>query len=281
MSRVALVTGGCSGIGLALVKHLLAKAWNVVIADIAPPKQDADLPAERTLYVRTDVSSFDEQAELFAKAFKWHGRLDFAALNAGIEDRDDIFGTIDPSTPPSKPDMSTFEVDLLAVYYGIKLFAHYAAQNPVPGGKIVATASAASLYPAPWLPQYAAAKHGVVGLVRSLAPIAAPHNITINSICPAMVVTNIDPSISQRFPERLRTDMSVVMKAFDELTDESLGHTGQAVEACAEGLYYRNCVEIEAPSMSELQQTENMREWVESVIKRNIQHGLRAQGRLS
>ncbi|KIW17996.1 hypothetical protein PV08_02282 [Exophiala spinifera] len=280
MSKVALVTGGSSGIGLALTKHLLTKAWNVVIADITPPQEDAGLPTERTLYVRTDVSSFNEQARLFSKAFKWHGKLDFAALNAGIDDRDDIFGTIDPSTAPTKPDMSTFDVNLSAVYFGIKLFAHYAAQNPVPGGKIVATSSAAGLYPNPGIPQYTAAKHGVIGLVRSLAPAAACHNITINAVCPALVVTNLDPSLSQRFPERLRTEMSVVMKAFDELTDESLGYTGQAIEACAEGLYCREVGEPEAPSMKELQHSQTGREWMESLVQKNIQRVLRTPGKL-
>lgn len=279
MSKVALVTGASSGIGLALTKHLLTKGWNVVLADIAsPPKQDADLPADRTLFVRTDVGSFDDQAELFSKAFKWHGRLDFAALNAGIAERDDIFGTIDTSKPPTKPDMSTFDVDLFAVYYGIKLFAHYAAQNPMPGGRIVATASAAGLYPLSAIPQYTAAKHGVVGLVRSLAPVAAPHNVTINAICPQFVVTGLDPGLSSLFPERLRTDMSVMMKAFDELTDENLGHTGQVVEACAEGLYYRKVPESDAPSVKELRQFEGMREWLASIIKMNVEHVVRSQG---
>jgi 15-hydroxyprostaglandin dehydrogenase (NAD) len=282
MSKVALVTGGSSGIGHALVEHLLSKGWNVVIADITPLSADskAKFPAERTLFVKTDVSSFDEQAELFSKAFKWHQRLDFAALNAGIDDRDDIFSSIDTSKPPSKPDTSVIDIDLTAVYYGIKLFAHYASQNPIPGGKIVATASAAGLYPSPGIPMYAGAKFGVVGLVRSLALTAAAHNITINAICPALVVTNLEPTFPDRFPERLLTDMSVVIRAFDELMDENLGHTGQTVETCAEGLYYRRGIEPEAPSMKEIMRLPAMEEWQRSLIQRNIQRAARLEGKL-
>lgn len=278
MTKIALVTGGASGIGLALTRHLLTKGWDVVLADVVSPKQELGLPADRTLFVKTDVSSFEEQANLFSKAFNWRGRLDFAALNAGIAERDDIFGTIDTSKAPTKPDMSTFDVDLSAVYYGIKLFAHYAAQNPVPGGSIVATASAAGLYPLYAIPQYTAAKHGVVGLVRSLAPVAAPHGITINAICPQFVVTGLDQTLVRLFPARLHTDMSVVMQAFDELTDENLKHTGQIVEACAEGLYYRHVVESDAPSVQELRKSQGMKEWQESIIQMNIQHVLKTQG---
>jgi 15-hydroxyprostaglandin dehydrogenase (NAD) len=195
-TRVALITGASSGIGLALTKHLLSQGWSVVMADLQPPSQheeaanddEINLPLSlpllstkmdrKVLYFHTDVASFESQASTFQQAFNWHQRLDLAVLNAGITDRDDIFNSSSSSTtPPPRPDMSTFSVCLHAVYYGIKLFAHHAARNPTPGGRVIATASAAGLYPNPGIPQYTAAKHGVVGLVRALAPQAAKHNM--------------------------------------------------------------------------------------------------------
>lgn len=118
-----------SGIGLALAKHLLAKSWLVVMADIKEPEKLEDLPCERAIFVKADAGAYYDQANLFDKAFKWRGRLDFAALNAGIDDRDDTFASINARSPPTKLDMSTFGVDLLGVYYGIKLFAHYASKK--------------------------------------------------------------------------------------------------------------------------------------------------------
>lgn len=96
----AIVTGGCSGIGLSLTKHLLERKWQVVQADINPPKEALD----STKYVKCDVSSWDDQAALFEQAYEWTGRLDFCALNAGIDDRDDIFRSISTSKP-RKPNM--------------------------------------------------------------------------------------------------------------------------------------------------------------------------------
>lgn len=121
------------------------------MVDINPPKETLD----NTLYLKCNVASWDQQASTFQKAFDWQHRLDFVALNAGIDDRDDIFNTIsgDPARPPKEPNMLTISVCFTAVYYGIKLAAHYisldskAAGKTRPGGKVVVTASAAGIYP--------------------------------------------------------------------------------------------------------------------------------------
>lgn len=249
---VAIVTGACSGIGLALTNHLLSKSYHVVMADINPPP--SALP--ETTFRKTDVSSWDDQAACFASAFALHSRLDFVALNAGIDDRDDIFNSISSSStaPPRKPNMQTFAVNLIAPYYGVKLAAHYMSLNkPLPGGKVVITASSAGLYALPIIPQYTATKHGLVGLTRSLAPVAKQVNITINAICPALVATGLaPPGLMDSFSEDMVTPMSTIMRAFDELGDLDAvqrdgwrqgGHTGQIVECSLGNLYYREEVE--------------------------------------
>lgn len=272
MAQVALITGASSGIGLALTKHLLNKGWDVILADLNPPPAHEELPTDRTLYIKTDVSSWNQQAQLFEKAFYWHQRLDFAALNAGVADSDDIFNTINTTAPPSKPDMSVLDIDLYGIYYGIKLFAHYAAKNPTPGGKIVATASMAGLYSNPGVPQYCAAKHGVVGLVRGLALQAYPrHNITINAIAPGFVLTNIDPTIASTIPEEALTAMPTVMQAFDELMDPEKNHNGAVVECAKEGLFYRDPPEVKSQAMLNLLGTDALPKWFEGLIKRNVE----------
>lgn len=108
---VAVITGGSSGIGLAVAKHLLAKDWKVAVLDQQSPREPLQ-PTENVLYIKTDVANWDSNASAFATAAKWGGhRLDFAALNAGIDDRDDIFHSLQ-DTPPRKPNMLTFDVNV-------------------------------------------------------------------------------------------------------------------------------------------------------------------------
>lgn len=107
---VAVVTGASSGIGLALVHHLVSLKWNVVMADVTP----VDDHIAGTIFVKTDITSWDQQTNLFKNAYEWQGRLDFCALNAGIDDRDDIFTFLDE--PPKRPNLSTFDVNIVGTY---------------------------------------------------------------------------------------------------------------------------------------------------------------------
>lgn len=146
---VGIVTGGASGIGLALTKHLVANGYKVVIADTNSQAGEA-LVAElgpNAHFQQTDVSKYSDQAALFKKAFVWGGnRLDFLAANAGVDDRQNLYDPVidvDANGDPVPLDLTTIEVDLVAVIQGIWLFRHYARQNSKPGGKIVITSSMA------------------------------------------------------------------------------------------------------------------------------------------
>lgn len=224
----AIVTGAGSGIGLALTKHLLSLKWAVGMLDLNPPKEELS----NTLFIKTNIASWEQQAAAFKRIYEWNGRLDFAALNAGIDDRDDIFNSLS-NQPPRQPNLLCFEVNLNGTYYGVKLAAHYmrldssAAGKAKPGGKIVCTASAAGIYPMFVAPQYGASKHALVGLVRSLAPDAAAKNIRINALCPALVATNLaPPGLLDSFKEEQFTPMTTMIRAFEALAE--FGGVGEA-----------------------------------------------------
>ncbi|KAK7561964.1 hypothetical protein IWX91DRAFT_395632 [Phyllosticta citricarpa] len=273
---VAVITGASSGIGLALTQHLVSKAWHVVLLDLNPPPASASLPEGASLFVQCDVSSWSSQSSAFARAFEWRKRVDFAALNAGIDDRDDIFNTLAPSNGPSapllptKPNMKTLEVDLFGVYYGIKLFAHYASLSPSPNKDIIVTASSAALYPIPSVPQYSSAKQGLLGLVRALAPSAAARGFTINAICPDMVQTALAPEgLMERYPNDAKTPMSSLMRAYDDLLGLAPGgaekkKNGQVLEVVMDQLLYREGLK----PLNKKQGAENLEEEAERAKER-------------
>ncbi|KAK5123625.1 hypothetical protein LTR85_002663 [Meristemomyces frigidus] len=278
---VAIVTGASSGIGLALTRYLLERKWAVVMADLNAPNEKLD----NTLFVKTDISSWDQQAAMFKQAYKWQGRLDLFAANAGMDDRDDIFNTIssDSTKPPKQPNMKTIEVNLVGTYYGIKLAAHYmtidskAAGKEKIGGKIVVTASAAGLYPLPSVPQYAATKHALVGLVRSMGPVAASVNIRINALCPALVATGLaPPGLMDNFNQDQVTPMSTMMQCFSELASledvskadwVETGRTGDVVEGNLKDLIWHS--PPERPESSSYMDEKGLEDWARTYAERN------------
>ena len=158
----AIVTGAASGIGLALTRHLLAQNWSVTLADVneAQGKSLASELGPQALFVKTDVSSWEDQAALFKAAKAKFGRIDFVAANAGIDDKQSLYERIEGE--PVKPNLKTIDVDLVGPIYSLWLAAHYFRQNPNgEGGKVVITSSNVGLYPFPTNPQYCTAKHGV------------------------------------------------------------------------------------------------------------------------
>jgi len=244
---VGIVTGASSGIGLAVTEHLLTRGFRVVMADVNAVEGEriSARLGERTMFLKTDVAIYAEQAALFREAFRWGGnRLDFLAANAGIDDRQSLY-EVNPAEnedgTPKELNLKTIHIDLEAVIQGIWLFKHYARKNEIPGGKIMITSSIAGLYPMSINPQYTAAKHALVGLTRA-SGMGSPfslENITVNCICPTFVPTNIcPPHIRDKFPPEHITPMSTVLKAVDTFLDNT-SMSGEVIELSLDQLHHR------------------------------------------
>jgi NAD(P)-dependent dehydrogenase (short-subunit alcohol dehydrogenase family) len=180
--RVALVTGGGSGIGAAVARRLAAEGARVVVADIVADAAATVAEEIGGRAVTLDVGDADAWARAADGILATEGRLDLAHLNAGVST-----GEGDITLLTEAQYRRVMGANLDGVVYGTRAAA--GAMKASGGGAIVATASLAGIIAFAPDPIYTLTKHAVVGLVRSSAMALAGYGITINCLCPAIVDT--------------------------------------------------------------------------------------------
>ena len=191
--KVAVVTGGASGIGAASARRFHGEGASVVIADLNDDLGErlaAELGA-RALYRRTDVSVWAQVESLVAFAVEKFGRLDILFNNAGVGGRAAI-----PDMPVEQWKQ-VIAVDLDSVFYGCK--AAIPVMRSRGGGVIINTASISGMAADYTLSAYNAAKAAVINLTRAAAIDHARENIRVNAVCPGPVDTPIIARINE-FP---------------------------------------------------------------------------------
>ena len=192
--KVAVVTGGASGIGKGIATQLVAEGARVIIADIqrdAMAATAAEIGA--ALAVHVDVSDPASVDALARQAIETFGAVHVVCNNAGI-------GPLAPVADLTLDDWRwMIGVNLWGVIHGVHTFLPILKQNR-DGGHIVNTASMAGLVAGPRLGAYAAAKYGVVGLTEVLAAELAADNsrVGVSVLCPGTVHTNIGHSSRNR-----------------------------------------------------------------------------------
>jgi len=183
-NKVAVITGGASGIGAGTVRRFLAEGAKVLISDLDEDKGTAmvDELGSDVAFLRTDVSQEEQVAAMIAEATDRWGRLDCLFNNAGFG------GALGPITSTSVDDFDlTMDVLLKGVFLGMK---HAAPVMTAQGsGSIISTASVAGLRVgyAPHL--YSVAKAAVIHLSRTVALELGEHNVRVNAICPGFIAT--------------------------------------------------------------------------------------------
>jgi NAD(P)-dependent dehydrogenase (short-subunit alcohol dehydrogenase family) len=180
--KIAIVTGGASGIGAATVRVFADAGATVVVADL----QDGEAVAREVkgVFRRVDVRRSDDVRNLVQGTVAEHGRLDVLFNNAGIEVHAPLVATDDEA------HRNLIDVNVNGVFYGLKHGIAAMLSNPGPvRGSIVSTASVAGLVGAPGLGSYDASKHAVVGLTRTAALEVGAFGIRVNAVCPGIIRT--------------------------------------------------------------------------------------------
>jgi NAD(P)-dependent dehydrogenase (short-subunit alcohol dehydrogenase family) len=184
-----VITGGASGIGLALARGFAAEGCRVVIADIEAPALDAALPflPRGTLAVRTDVSRIDDVEALAAAALERFGSVDIVCNNAGVS----TFNLLEDQTLDDW--RWVLDVNLWGVVHGVQTFVPIMRRQGTPG-HIVNTASFAGLMSGiAYLGPYAVSKVAVVSLSETLRAELAMEgaSIGVSVLCPGFTNTNV------------------------------------------------------------------------------------------
>lgn len=195
--KVALVTGAASGIGHAIAKRYLEADGRVVIADLnaeGASKAAAELAGEKSaIGVGMDVANEAQVNAGVEKAVATFGRIDILVSNAGIQ----IVHPIEDFPFADWKKLLAIHLDgaFLTTKACVK---HMYKQN---SGALIYMGSVHSHEASPLKSAYVAAKHGLLGLARTMAKEGAKHNVRANVICPGFVLT---PLVEKQIPEQAR-----------------------------------------------------------------------------
>lgn len=193
--RIAIVSGGSRGIGLAITIQLLKEGYKVIIADLADSVKDNEKLKDSNCYWHScNITNSSQVQELFQKTIKDHGKIDLLVNNAGII-KDNLIDKM-----PEEDFDAVVNVNLKGTWLMCKEAAKYMrVQN---SGKIVNIASRA------WLgnrgqSNYAASKAGVISLSRVLALELGKYNICVNVVAPGLIDTPLTRNLKPEVLESL------------------------------------------------------------------------------
>jgi 3-hydroxybutyrate dehydrogenase len=187
VSEAALVTGAAGGIGRAVAERLVADGWDVLAVDLQP---DPDGPGEP---FAADLTTREGNRAAVETALERFGRLDALVPNAGFQH----------VSPIEEFDEDRWDALLALLLTSPFLLSRYAwpALRASGNGRIVVLASVHGLVASPFKAGYVSAKHGVLGLVKTLALEGAEHGVRATAVCPGYVRT---PLVEKQIADQAR-----------------------------------------------------------------------------
>ena len=193
-NRVAVVTGGASGIGLAVSERLAADGAHVIIGDIQAEAGEQAADRLGGIFVQGDLSRREDCRALVNRAIETYGAVHILVNNAGFQHIDPV-----ESFPEDTWD-KMISLMLTAPFLLTKYV--WPSMKAQQWGRVVNIDSIHGLVASPFKSGYISAKHGLVGLTRTTALEGGEHGITVNAICPAYVRT---PLVENQVADQART----------------------------------------------------------------------------
>jgi glucose 1-dehydrogenase len=201
--KSAIVTGGNTGIGKAIVLALAEEGANVCIDYVAMPEAAEELErkvaglGDQAIGVKADVSKVADLQMMIDETVKAFGRVDIMVNNAGVETRTSVL-----DTPEDRYDF-VMNVNLKSAFFGTQLAAKQMIKQG-DGGRIINITSVHEDWPMPGNTPYCLSKGGMRMLTRTAGVELAPHNITVVGVGPGAVDTPINKE-TEADPEKMKT----------------------------------------------------------------------------
>jgi 3-hydroxybutyrate dehydrogenase len=192
--KCAVVTGAANGIGLAVAEALSAQGVRVLMADIDEARGTAAAQSlTHAIFQRADMASREDCRALIARAEKEWGRLDILVNNAGLQH----------VSPIEEFPEDRWEHLLRVMLIGPFLLTKYALPLMYARrwGRIINISSLHGLVASPYKSAYISAKHGLMGLTKTVALEAADKGVTVNAVCPSYVRT---PLVEKQIADQAR-----------------------------------------------------------------------------
>jgi NAD(P)-dependent dehydrogenase (short-subunit alcohol dehydrogenase family) len=180
--KAAVVTGGTSGIGAAVVRRFASEGASVLAL---ARRETSEVAEAGATFIACDVADGDQVERAFNDAWERLGPLDSVVLNAGISELDG--GSLRATEPESL--RRQFEVNAMGVFHGLR----HAPGHMLDGGSITITSTAALGWPFPDYLTYSASKAPITAMVSHAAMELGPRGIRVNSISPGTIITGMQP----------------------------------------------------------------------------------------
>jgi 3-hydroxybutyrate dehydrogenase len=199
--KTAVITGSTSGIGLGIARAFAGKGCNVVLNSFTDKQEDHDLAetiaketGAKVRYIKADMSKAEDCKHLIHQAQDAFDKVDILVNNAGIQHVAPV------EDFPDEKWNAILAINLSSAFHTIK--AAVPGMKKAKWGRIINIASAHGLRASPFKSAYVSAKHGLVGLTKTIALELAECGTTCNAICPGYVLT---PLVEAQIPDQMKT----------------------------------------------------------------------------